>query len=79
MYQVSTYFVNIASMIDQCYIPRNVLDSLLNVGLQELVFVDDDLQFRKVGDLHYERSNYHHRQYLLAFILCELIVSLTLT
>ena len=38
MYQVSTYFVNIATMIDQCYIPRNVLDSLLNVVSQELLF-----------------------------------------
>ena len=36
MYQVSTYSVNIQTMIDQCYIPRNVPGSLLNVGLQEL-------------------------------------------
>ena len=79
MCQLSTYFVNIATMIDQCYIPRNVLDSLLNVGLQGLLFGDDDFQFRKVGGLHYERSNYCHRQYLLAFILCELILLSTLT
>ncbi len=39
MCQVFTYFVNIATMIDQCYIPQNVLDCLLNVGLQELLFI----------------------------------------
>ncbi len=64
-------------MIDQCYIPRNVLDSLLNVGLQGLLFGDDDFQFPKVGGLHYERSNYYLRQCLLAFVLCELILLLT--
>ena len=61
MCQLSTYSVNIAIMIDPYYIPQNVQDSLLNVGLRELLFADDDPQFRKVGGLHYERSNYHHQ------------------
>ena len=75
MCQVSTYFVNIATMIDQYHILRNVVGSLLSVGLQELLFADDNPQFRKVSGLHYEKSNYHHRQRLLAFDLCELVCS----
>ncbi len=61
MCQVSTYSVSIVTMIDQCYIPQNVVDSLLNVGQFIKCWIDDDLQFRKVDGLHYERSNYHHR------------------
>ena len=64
-------FVNIATMIDQYYILRNVVGSLLSVGLQELLFADDNRQLREVSGLHYEKSNYHHRQCLLAFDLCE--------
>ena len=48
-------------MTDRYYIPQNVLDSLLNVGLQKPLFADDDPQFRKVGGLHYGKSNYHHQ------------------
>ena len=53
---VDNYSVNIATIIDQSYILRNVLGSLLNVELQELLFGNDDLQFRKVGGLHCERA-----------------------
>ena len=72
MCQVLTYCVNNSTKTDQYCILQSVLDCLLNVGLQELLFVDDDPQFRRVGGLYYEKSNYHHRQYLLVFNLYKL-------
>ena len=61
-------------MTDLYYIPQNVLDSLSNDGLQELLFADDNPQFRTVSGLHYGKSNFHHRQCLLAVDLYELVL-----
>ena len=44
-------------MTDEYYILQNVLASLLNVGLQELLFADDDPQFRKVGSSNRPTGN----------------------
>ena len=43
MCQVLTYFVNNATKTDQYRILENVLDCLLNAGLQELLFADDNI------------------------------------
>ena len=53
-------------MTDEYYILQNVLDSLLNVGLQELLFADDDPQFRKVGGLYYKAITITNNIYWLS-------------
>ena len=79
MCQVLTYFVNSATKTGQYCILQNVLDCLLNVGLQELLFADDDHQFCRVGGLNYKKSYYNHQQFLLVFNLYQLFLWSILT